>query len=429
MRVIADLHIHSRYSRATSSRINIENLVKYARIKGIGLLGTGDFTHPSWLGELKEDLTEDDSGILRDKSGFPFILTSEISSIYKDGGRVRRIHNIIHAPGFGVADQINEALRKRGVNLDSDGRPICGIHCPELVDIVRGVDSRCEIIPAHVWTPWFSLFGSMSGFDSVEECFKDQTKHIFALETGLSSDPAMNWRLSALDRYALVSNSDAHSFWPWRIGREANVFELPEATYEGIFSAIREKDPKRFLFTIETEPAYGKYHMDGHRACNVCLEPKQSMKIRKICPKCGRPLTIGVLQRVEELADRPAGFRPEGAIPFKSLVPLSEIIASVIGTQQLYSRKVQAEHEKLVSRFGSEFAVLLDTPENELRGVAGGRMAEAIIKVRQGRVNIRPGFDGEYGRPVFDESPGDIRKGPEPTEKRRQKSLADFSSQ
>jgi len=425
MKVIADLHMHSRYSRATSKHINIENLVKYARIKGLSLLGTGDFTHPLWLRELKEGLKEDGSGILRDDSGFGFILSAEISSIYKQGTRVRRIHNMIFAPEIAVAEQVNEALRKRRVNLDSDGRPICGVHCPELVEIVKGVDKRCEVIPAHIWTPWFSLFGSMSGFDTIKECFQDQTKNIFALETGLSSDPAMNWRLSALDGFALVSNSDSHSFWPWRMGREANVFELKELSYDSIFGAIREKDPKSFLFTIEVDPSYGKYHLDGHRSCDICLEPKESIQIRNICPKCGNRLTIGVLHRVEELADREEGFRPKSAIPFKSLIPLSEVIASVLGVEQLYSKRVWSVHEKLISRFGSEFAVLIDAPEYELGGVVDKKLAEAIITVREGKMDVRPGFDGVYGRPVFD------GKLPERKEKmssllKRQKSLSDF---
>jgi uncharacterized protein (TIGR00375 family) len=426
MKVIADLHIHSRYSRATSSRLNIPNLVKYARIKGLSLLGTGDFTHHAWLSELKEDLREDGSGILKDESGFQFILTSEISSIYKDGGKVRRIHNIIHAPSIEVAEQVNDELRKKGVNLDSDGRPICGIHCPELVEILKGVDKRCEIIPAHIWTPWYSLFGSMSGFDAIEDCFKDQTKHIFALETGLSSDPAMNWRISALDRFALVSNSDSHSFWPWRIGREANVFELGELTYDSLFKAIKEKDPKSFLYTIEVDPAYGKYHLDGHRNCNVCLEPSESKKNRNMCPKCGRLLTIGVLHRVEELADREEGFRPKDAIPFKSLIPLSEIIASILGIEQLYSKRIQAEYDKLISRFGSELAVLLDVPGHELSSVVNDRLASAITGIREGSVKIDPGFDGEYGRPVFSGGVIKPKSATVPIDLNKQKNLADF---
>jgi uncharacterized protein (TIGR00375 family) len=402
MKVISDFHIHSRFSRATSKQLNVANLTKYAKVKGIDLLGTGDFTHAEWLKELKEQLKEDGSGFLRDGSGFPFLLTGEISSIYKDGGRVRRIHNILLSPSIEVSEQINDALEKRGVNLKSDGRPICGVNCPELVEIIKGVDARAEVIPAHIWTPWFSLFGSMSGFDTVEECFKDQTKHIFALETGLSSDPAMNWRLSQLDRYALVSNSDSHSFWPWRIGREANVFEMGRVTYDEFIRILKEKDPKRFLMTIEVDPSYGKYHFDGHRACDVCMEPKDSIKVRNICPKCGRQMTIGVLHRVEELADRPEGFQPKNAIPFKSLIPLSEIISSMTGVNQLYSKKVWEYHTKLMNVFGTEFNVLLDARTDRLSEAVGEKMADAIVGIREGKIKINPGYDGVYGYPVFD---------------------------
>jgi len=401
MKVISDFHIHSRYSRATSNQLNIPNLAKYAKIKGLDLLGTGDFTHAVWLNELKNELKEDGSGFLFDPSGFPFVLSAEISSIYKDGGKVRRIHNVLLAPSIEVAEQVNAALEKRGVNLKSDGRPICGIKCPELVEILKGVDKSVEIIPAHIWTPWFSLFGSMSGFDSVEECFKDQAKHIFALETGLSSDPAMNWRLSQLDRFALVSNSDSHSFWPWRIGREANVFEMDKLSYDEFIKIMKEKDPKRFLHTIEVDPSYGKYHFDGHRACDVCMEPKDSLKNQNRCPKCGRQLTIGVLHRVEELADRPEGFKPGNAIPFKSLIPLSEIISSMLGINQLYSKKVWEHHTRLMNAFGSELNVLLETPMEKLSEVAGEAMADAIIKTREGKTEIKPGYDGVYGYPVF----------------------------
>jgi len=431
MKVISDFHIHSRYSRATSKQLDVPNLVKYAKIKGIGLLGTGDFTHGLWLKELKEQLKEDGSGFMHDSSGFPFMLSAEISSIYKDGGKVRRVHNVVLAPSFGTAEQINEALERRGVNLKSDGRPICGISCPELVEIIKSVDRRAEIIPAHIWTPWFSLFGSMSGFDSIEECFKDQTKHIFALETGLSSDPAMNWRLSQLDKYALVSNSDSHSFWPWRIGREANVFEMDRLTYDDFIKVMKEKDQKRFLHTIEVDPSYGKYHYDGHRACDVCMEPKESISNRKLCPKCGRQLTIGVLHRVEELADRPEGSRPANAIPFKSLMPLSEIISSVLGVNQLYSKKVWEQHTRLINAFGTEFKVLLDIPEETLAKTVSERLAEAITGVREGRIRIRPGYDGVYGYPVFgDETKnagrpaGNIKEKPLGT----QKNLSDFGA-
>ncbi len=405
MKVISDFHIHSRFSRATSKQLTIPNLSRYARIKGLDLLGTGDFTHAMWLKELRENLTEDGSGFLKDSSGFPFMLSSEISSIYSEGGRVRKIHNIMLAPSLAAAEQINESLGKRGVNLKSDGRPICGIRCPELVELVKEADNRAQVIPAHIWTPWFSLFGSMSGFDRIEDCFKDQTKHIFALETGLSSDPAMNWRLSQLDRFALVSNSDSHSFWPWRIGRESNVFEMKTLSYDEFIRIMKDKDPKKFLYTIEVDPSYGKYHFDGHRTCNVRMKPSDSIKAGNTCPACGRQMTIGVLHRVEELADRPEGYVPRNAIPFKKLIPLSEIISNVKGINQLYSKKVMAVFNMLIDRFKSEFSVLLETGKEELEEAAGKKMADAIITVREGHLRVSPGYDGVYGRPLFGGEP------------------------
>jgi uncharacterized protein (TIGR00375 family) len=424
MEIVADFHLHSRFSRATSKEISIQNLVKYAKIKGLNLLGTGDFTHPAWIGELKGSLREDDSGILKDENGFSFILQAEIANIYSQDGRGRRIHNIILAPGFDVVDQINEELGKRG-RMDYDGRPIFGFSCTELVDIMMGISKDIEIIPAHVWTPWFSIFGSKSGFDSVEECFGEKSRFIHALETGLSSDPAMNWRLSGLDKYALVSNSDSHSFWPWRIGREANVFEMERPSYHELVNILREKDTKRFLYTIEVDPSYGKYHLDGHRGCGVCMEPEESLRNRGVCPVCKRPLTIGVLNRVEELADRPVGFRPKNAIPYRSLIPLSEIISAVTGVNQLYSKKIWDVYNKLIKEFGSELNVLIRAPESGLGRIVGEKIAGAIMKVRNGEIRIKAGYDGVYGHPVFDEARGDNDKAAGPAGD-RQKSLADF---
>jgi uncharacterized protein (TIGR00375 family) len=427
MKIFSDFHIHSRYSRATSKDITIGNLVKYARIKGLNLIGTGDFTHPAWFRELGENLTDEGTGILRDGSGFNFVLQTEVSSIYSQDRKVRRVHNIILAPGFEVAAQINEYLGKKG-RLDADGRPILGLPCPELVENLMSISKEIMVIPAHAWTPWFSVFGSNSGFNTIAECFLDQANHIHALETGLSSDPAMNWRLSKLDSYALVSNSDSHSFWPWRIGREANVMEFPELTYRSFTAAIKDKDPKTFLYTIEVDPSYGKYHFDGHRNCSVVLDPKESRKIRGICPKCGRPLTIGVLNRVEELADRPEGFVPQNPIPFKSVIPLSEIIASFIGANQPYSKKVWTEYTKLVEGVGSEFAVLLDAPFEQLRKFVDEKIAKAIVDVRFGRIKIVPGYDGEYGYPDFGDAgkrSGSVKTA---TPGDKQKSLFDFGS-
>ncbi len=423
MRVISDFHIHGRYSQATSKNTTIPLLVKYARMKGLSLLGTGDFTHPKWMEEIKANLSEDGSGFLFSKDGFPFVLQTEISLIYTQSGRGRKIHNIVLAPGIEVAEQITEALKKRG-RVDYDGRPIFGIPSPEFVEMMKSVDRRVEVIPAHSWTPWYSLFGSRSGFDSVEECFQDQTKHIFALETGLSSDPAMNWRLSSLDRYSLVSNSDSHSYWPWRIGREANVFEMKTLSYNEFISVMKEKDPKRFLFTIEFFPEEGKYHLDGHRNCGIRFLPKESIKHGNICPVCRKPLTIGVLHRVEELADREEGFIPKNAIPFKSLIPLSEIIQKSIGEKSVASKKVWSIYSPLIERFGNEFAVLLDAPWKDIESVAGKKIADAVIKVREGRIKLEPGFDGEYGYPVFNNQPTPQK--PRETSPSPQKSILDF---
>lgn len=399
MELIADLQVHSKYSRATSKNLDLKNLEKYARIKGLNLLGTGDITHPKWLEELKSNLKEDDTGILKSESGFNFVLQGEVSNIYTQGGKGRRVHNLILAKNFDVVQQIQEALKKKG-RIDYDGRPIFGFSCVELVEMMKGIDEKIEIIPAHAWTPWFSLFGSMSGFDSLEECFKDQSKHIHAIETGLSSDPSMNWRLSQLDKYTLVSSSDAHSFWPWRLGREANVFDI-ELAYDSLIDAIRKK--KGFLYTIEVNPNYGKYHLDGHRACNICMEPEETARNKNMCPKCKKPLTIGVLSRVEKLADRPHGYKPAGAIPFKSLISLSEILSCILNSSVI-SKKVWQEYFRLVKAFGSELKVLSEAAKEELEKISGAAIASAVINVREGKVTISPGYDGVYGVPILDQS-------------------------
>jgi uncharacterized protein (TIGR00375 family) len=419
MKIISDLHIHSRFSRATSSELSVANLVKYAKIKGVNLLGTGDFTHPSWISEIRSEFTEDGTGILKTKDGFPFILSSEISSIYSQDKGLRRIHNIILSPDFETVEQINETLKRKGVNLNSDGRPICGIPSPELVEIIKGINQKNEIIPAHVWTPWFSLFGSKSGFDRIEDCFQDQTKNIHALETGLSSDPAMNWRLSQLDRFALVSFSDSHSFWPWRIGREATLFDLKELTYDNLIKAFRTKEG--LSGTIEVNPSYGKYHYDGHRECNVSLAPAESEKLQNICPVCRRSLTIGVLHRVEELADRPEGFVPLHAKPFHSLIPLSETIASVMKAS-VSSGKVWEEYNKLVNAFGSELNVLMEANEERIKNVVKEKIAEMVIMARTGKIKIKPGYDGVYGEIEAEGKAGKRRK----EETVPQKTLGDF---
>ncbi|MBW3013885.1 endonuclease Q family protein, partial [Candidatus Woesearchaeota archaeon] len=288
MEYIADLHIHSRHSRATSTSLDLKNLEKYAKIKGVNLLGTGDFTHPKWIEELREGLTETEagSGVYQTKTGFPFVFQTELSLIYTQDGKGRKVHNVVLSPSIEVAEQITEALKKRG-RVDYDGRPIFGIPCPEFVEMMKQISKDIEVIPAHVWTPHFGALGASSGFNSIKECFLDTEKHINAIETGLSSDPAMNWRISSLDRYTLVSFSDLHSFWPWRLGREATVFNFNKLTYQNILKAIKEKTG--LLKTIEFWPHEGKYHFDGHRNCNVCLDPAESIKLNNKCPKCNRP--------------------------------------------------------------------------------------------------------------------------------------------
>src|SRR3989338_3214000 len=395
MMFFADFHIHSSYSRATSKDLNLESLTKYAKIKGLNILGTGDFLHPKWQPELKTKLSEE-NGIYT-YNGINFILSCEISLIYVQGKKQRRVHHILLAPNFEVLQQITEWFLRKG-RVDYDGRPIFGFSSIELAEAMMQISNDIEIIPAHAWTPWYGIFGSMSGFDSVEECFGDKAKYIHAIETGMSSDPAMNWRLSRLDKFTLISNSDLHSYWPWRIGREANVFELKEVTYENVINAIRTR--KNFLFTIEVDPGYGKYHFDGHRACNVCMSPAESVKNKDICPKCGRKLTIGVAHRIEELADRKLGFKPKGAVPFKSLIPLSEIISHLIGSP-ISSKKTWEEYYSLVKENRAELDILLETPAEELKKLTDEKIAEAIIKNREGKINIQPGYDGEYGYPVF----------------------------
>ncbi len=397
MQLIADLHIHSRFARGCSKDLSIANLEKYARIKGIDVLGTGDFTHPHWLKELKQELKEDGSGLLQTKSGYKFMLQTEVSLIYTQDNKGRRIHHLILAPSFEIVDQINEALAKRG-NLMSDGRPIIGRYSSiELVDDLMKISKDIEIIPAHVWTPWFAIFGSKSGFDSVEECFQEKSSYIHALETGMSSNPQMNWRISKLDKYNLVSNSDAHGFWPWRLGREANVFDVNPA-YKDIINAIRTN--KGFVETVEVDPGYGKYHFDGHRACNTCFTPQESKKHNNICPQCGKPLTIGVLNRIEELADRPENYVDKNRVPFRSLIPLSEIIA-MITKKGVATKFVWEEYNKLIKHFTSEFNVLLNVPEKELAKIVDPNLARAIIFNREGKIKVKPGYDGEYGIPLW----------------------------
>jgi len=401
MKFIADFHIHSKYSRATSKDMDLENLDKWAKIKGIKVLGTGDFTHPGWFKSLKEELVPAEEGLFKLKrkgsdskeNEIRFILTAEISCIYSKGNKTRKIHLIIFSPSLEVCEKINARLGWIG-NLKADGRPILGLDAKELLKTALDSSKDCLIVPAHAWTPWFSIFGSKSGFDSIEECFDEYSKYIFAIETGLSSDPAMNWRLSSLDKITLISNSDSHS--PSKIGREANVFDT-EISYPAIMNAIKTKNLEKFLFTIEFFPEEGKYHYDGHRLCNISLSPKETKKYNNICPTCGKYLTIGVLNRVEELADRPEGFKPKEAIPFKNLIPLQEIIAEALNLGTA-AKQVSKEYKNLIEKFGTEFKILLDASRQELEAATLPEIAEGVERVREGKVSIEPGYDGNYGK-------------------------------
>jgi uncharacterized protein (TIGR00375 family) len=405
LRVIADLHLHGHYSRATSQRMHIPEIARFAKIKGLNIVGTGDFTHPKWLKEIHEVLVPESNIGLYTVAANPelrvyFIVTAEVSTIFNYGNDTKKVHHVILTPDIETAIQTNDRLAKYG-DLTVDGRPMLDISAPHLVEEVMQVSRENMVFPAHAWTPWFSILGAFSGFDSIEECYQDMTKHIHALETGLSSDPPMNWRLSKLDKFTLVSNSDSHSFWPWRIGREANVFELEKTSYYEITDAIRQKDNTRFRFTIETDPAYGKYHWTGHRNCHVSLSPQEAAKLGNICPVCRRKLTKGVEQRVEELADRPEGFKPEKAIGFMRLLPLSEIIAAVLNSDSPSTQKAWSIYNPLIEKFGNEYNVLIDASEDSLEGVVDKKIAEAIIKVREGTAKVVPGYDGVYGRLVL----------------------------
>jgi len=398
MEFTADFHIHSKYSRATSRDMDIKHLAEWAKLKGITLMGTGDFTHHLWLEELKNHLQDLGNGLFKYQDIY-FILTTEISSIYSKRGKTYRIHNMIFSPSFKTTDKINETLARYG-NLASDGRPILGLDAAEIARIAFDIDENCILVPCHAWTPWFSVFGSMSGFDRIQDCFEEQTPKIFALETGLSSDPGMNWRLSALDRFSLISNSDAHS--PSKIGREANVFNC-ELDYKTIREVLKTKDKKRFLYTVEFFPEEGKYHYDGHRLCGVRLSPKETKQNNGKCPKCSKSVTVGVMNRVEQLADRQEGFVPDNAIPFKNLIPLDEIIAEAKAMGK-GSQAVEKEYRTAVVKFGTEFEILLRASKEELLKGLPPRVAEGVLRVREGKVDIKAGFDGEYGTiSIFDE--------------------------
>jgi uncharacterized protein (TIGR00375 family) len=407
MKFIADFHIHSKYSRATSLRSDLESFGKKAIEKGILVIGTGDFTHPLWLKEIKDKLEPAESGLFQLKDSLTqtrFILTSEISCIYSKNGGVRKVHILVICPSIENVEKINARLNLIG-NLKSDGRPILGLDAKELAKIVFNVSEDNLVIPAHAWTPWFGIFGSKSGFDSLEECFEELTPQIFSIETGLSSDPPMNWQISALDRITLISNSDAHS--PEKLGREANAFDT-ELSYQGMVSAIKNKDKEKFLYTIEFYPEEGKYHFDGHRLCNISLNPEESKKYNNTCPTCGKPLTLGVVNRVNQLADRKPGFHPDNAIPFKSIIPLEEVIADALSLNT-GTKEVLKNYNQLIQDFGTEFNILLNVSEKDLLAKTQEEIAQAIIRARSGQVYIEPGYDGVFGKiKVFPE--GEERK-------------------
>jgi uncharacterized protein (TIGR00375 family) len=402
MEIIADLQIHSRYARATSKNITIENLEKYGRIKGLHLMGIGDFQHPLWRKEIDEKLTEDDKGMLRTPNGFPFLWQTEVSLMYSQDGKRRAVHHLIFAPNTEVANQITEFLGSKG-RLDYDGRPIFGMTSPELVEELKKIDDKIEIIPAHCMTPWFGLFGSKSGFDSLKECFQDQANKIYAIESGMSADPAMLWRFEevAAGKANVVSFSDAHSFWPWRLGREATIFDIPELSYENIIKAIRTGQGLKS--TIETPPEYGKYHWDGHRLCGFSCSPEETKRLGGICPKCKRSLIRGVDYRVEEIAKHPKGHKPANAKPFYKLLPLHEVIALAIGGN-MQTKKAWEIYNSLIKEFGNEFDILLKTlREDLLRKDFDAKLVDLIIQNREQKIKVVPGYDGEYGRAILGE--------------------------
>lgn len=398
MRFITDIHLHSQYSRACSKQLTLPNIAVACEKKGIQIVGTADFTHPAWRKHIGEELEDAGNGAFKlkgDRSPTRFFLTTELSCIYKRGGKTRRLHHVVMFPNLEAVDRLIATFDKRGFNLKADGRPMLGLDSEELLKMVLDASNEALLIPAHAWTPWYAIFGSQSGFDSMEECFGDMTKYVYAIETGLSSDPPMNRRLSALDNVLLVSNSDAHSLD--KLGREANVFEMEEASYHEVRRILAERDTKKFIETIEFFPEEGKYHADGHRDCNFWCEPEETVRRNGLCPSCGKPLVIGVLNRVHALADRAASEpEPAGMVPYRYIIPLSELVADVLGVGPA-SKRVRHLIDDILRDGRTEFGVLLDEPEDVLRSVAPTDIAEAIIAMRKGEVERRPGYDGEYG--------------------------------
>lgn len=408
MKFNADLHIHSKYSRATSKDLTVEQLYFWAQLKGLTVVGTGDFLHPAWLKELQTKLELAEEGFFQLKNQYAkeidaqvpvacrapvrFMLSAEISNIYKRLDKVRKVHNIIFAPSFEVAQTLQRRIEKIG-NIRSDGRPILGLDSRDLLEITLESHPQSFLVPAHIWTPWFSMLGSRGGFDRMEDCYGDLTKHIFALETGLSSDPLMNWRLTQLDQCVLISNSDAHS--APKLGREANIFDT-EFSYSGIYKALQDPTNKGFLGTIEFFPEEGKYHCDGHRDCGVRLTPKETMNSKGLCPKCGKPVVVGVMARVEELADRPQGSKGKRWRPYQRLISLEQVIAQARGSGTT-AKPVQELYHRMLAKLGGEINILSDVPLPEIKATAGDLLAEGIKRMREGKVSIAPGYDGEYG--------------------------------
>ncbi len=407
MKIIADLHLHSYLSRATSKKLVFENIYRWAQLKGVQIVATSDFTHPEWFSQIQDRLEPAENGLLRLKQNYcqtmdsvvpascqgevRFILSTEISSIYKQGGKVRKVHNLIFVPEIADAANIRKTLEKIG-NLKADGRPILGLSSRNLLEIILSINPKAFLIPAHIWTPWFSVLGSKSGFDSIEECFEDLSSHVFALETGLSSDPKMNWQVSVLDRFSLVSNSDAHS--PEKIGREATIFNI-DFSYDSLVHALQTKD--NLEGTIEFFPEEGKYHMDGHRKCQMMLVPRETRENHGLCPICHKPVTIGVMNRVESLADRQPDVLPQGAKPYHSLVPLIEILSEIYSCGE-NSKKIQKIYHDTLALLGPELKILMDVSLEDINRKHSPLLAEAISRMRHGRVHLDAGYDGEFGR-------------------------------
>jgi len=389
---IADFHIHTKYSRATSKNFDLDAIVDSAKSKGVSLVGTGDFTHPVWFQDLSEKLEYKGKGIYTYKD-IDFILSVEVNNIFSQGGKLRKVHSVIILPELEIVKEFNKIIRKYG-KLESDGRPILTTSLKNLAHILFDIYPDAILIPAHIWTPWFGLLGSKSGFDSIEEAFGEYAEKIYALETGLSSDPPMNWRLSSLDKYTLVSNSDAHS--PANIGREANVF-TEKIDYFSLLKILKNRDKNKFAFTVEFFPEEGKYHFDGHRNCNVSFHPREAKKMNNICPVCGKPLTIGVLHRVDDLSNREEGYKDGGKIPYKRLVPLNELIGETLNFGKA-SKAVQKEYKRLITVFGNEFEIMINAKEEDLHKYMEGKLVNAIKNIRTEKLDIQPGYDGVYGK-------------------------------